>query len=101
MFEKDDFDPNELVGEEILFQCITCKEPTVVKLISIKKHYKCLTMHVGKNDLVVYETQKGHASDNEFPMKRPCIVALLENGYYEKNGAKYLILVDASINQKK
>ena len=77
------FEPEKLIDKSISFKCVYCKEPTIMNILSIKKHHKANARswtYIGRADLVVYETDKG-----DFSMDYRQITGLIEKGEYIKD----------------
>ena len=80
------FEPEKLIGRKIYFKAEMETIGTEYNILSIKKHHKSFTMHKGRSDLVVYNT-------NELPLylNYDMINDLFEKGECFGNFIKYEI----------
>lgn len=77
------FEPEKLIGKSIYFRCVYCEKPTIMNILSVKKHHQATNRswtYIGRADLVVYETDNG-----DFSMDYTQIIGLIEKGEYIKD----------------
>lgn len=92
---EDTFCPEKLIGKRIWFRCEDRSvNPVEFELLSIKKHYKATRMHVGRYDLVIYDTEFG-----DMPLLYEDICNLIDTGIHKGRHIDYEIKVINTVDK--